>query len=86
MVDSFLDYDLCVPRIGEGGEPPYQCPNCDDETLVEPAQGEFRCFGCGQTFAAGTIAWCSNCDRPFVNDGETLICSSCIRYKLGADD
>jgi hypothetical protein len=90
VAESFLENDLGLSSysvIKGGGEwPLYQCPECDDETLVGLDDGNFRCFGCGETFEHSTITWCRDCNRPLAGDGESFVCTVCFRNRFNADD
>jgi len=79
------DYEI----VKEGGEwPLYECPDCENETMVYDEDGHYICFNCGIIYNDSDLTACSECGKLFVatedNDGIDL-CENCIDYKINKD-
>lgn len=77
--------------VKDGGVwPRYECPSCERETLVVrktlggvAPTTRYLCFGCGESWKEGALAFCSDCGRPSESVGEGLsICSSCFECRV----
>jgi len=77
--------------VKDGGEYPlYECPECQNETLVLDSENERAlCFSCDLDCNIKDIGICSDCCSPFYSYGyekDIGICSNCIQNKLDNDD
>lgn len=89
------DYILNVLGINEyeivkdGGEfPQYECPECDNESLVcDTNNKRVICFSCDYEDAISNITFCSDCGKLFIDtENEIGICSSCADYLFHEED
>ena len=72
----------------DGGEYPcYNCPECGSNAFVISHDYDFaRCFSCEVQYSTSEIAFCSWCNEPFINSGESDMCLSCWQqYHLEND-
>jgi RNase P subunit RPR2 len=90
-VETFLHLSHYL-AVKEGGEwPVYQCPTCEEDTLVrgatarrttassESSATRWACFGCGDTWPAGELDFCARCGRPKrAGAGEMVVCHQCF--------
>lgn len=73
--------------VKEGGAwPLYECPNCDDETMVYDEDGDYICFNCGATYKYSELSSCGECGKLIPSDTEIDICDECLAYKINKND
>jgi ribosomal protein S27E len=75
--------------IKEGGEfPQYECPECDNDSLVYDAKNKrVICFSCNYEDAMSNITFCSDCGDLFVDTEDGIcICYSCSDLRFHKDD
>lgn len=75
--------------VKHGGEfPQYECPECDNESLVYDADNNrVICFSCDYEDDISSVAFCSDCGRLFIDEDDGIgICHSCADYRFHKDD
>ncbi len=75
--------------VKDGGTfPVYECPDCQDDSLVMGALREkAACLSCGFTADNGCFTNCPSCGNVFMESHDGLfICGPCIQYRVDKDD